>query len=315
MQRTFIDIAQRVLHPRSPSEAVVLMYHRVALHRSDGLTVSPARFEEHLLALRTHFRPLHLADLVEALADGALPPRSVVITFDDGYLDNLVEAKPLLERYDVPATVFAVSGYVGSKRRFWWDELERICLSPPVLPDRLELKVRGTTRTWSILAGEERRVLYRDLRETLSPLEEREQDELLAQLRIWAGAEPPARIDTLSAEELGQLADGGLVEIGAHTITHPRLTAVPRERKLAEIRGSVRQLEELLGRNVRLFSYPFGAHDRKTVACVREAGLACACTTLADGVRASTNPYRLPRLYVDEWPADELVEQVSARLV
>jgi peptidoglycan/xylan/chitin deacetylase (PgdA/CDA1 family) len=316
MRKTFSDIARRLLPSRSAGDAVVLMYHRISPQGSTGggVTVSPSRFAEHLLAARAHFRPLPLADVIRGLAEGVVPRRSFAITFDDGYVDNLVEAKPLLERHDVPATVFVVSGYVGSGRRFWWDELERICFSPPVLPDRLELKMGGTARTWSIIASAERRALYRGLRDALGPLEEPERDDLLAQLRAWGGAEPePAdEIETLSTDELGRLADGGLIDIGAHTITHPRLTGVPRDRQLEEIQGSVRQLEALLGRDVRLFSYPFGAHDRTAVACAREAGLACACTTLAGGVRGSTNPYRLPRLYVGEWPADELVERVSA---
>jgi peptidoglycan/xylan/chitin deacetylase (PgdA/CDA1 family) len=295
------------------------MYHRIAAQGSagGGVTVSPAQFAEHLLAIRTRFRPLSLAELVRALAEGVVPRGEVVITFDDGYLDNLVEAKPLLERHDVPATVFVVSGYVGSGRSFWWDELERICTSPPVLPDRLELNLGGTTRTWSIRAGVERRVLYRGLRDALGPLEERERDELLAQLRAWSGAEAEALdgIETLSIDELQQLGRGGLIDVGAHTVTHPRLTGVPRKRQLDEIRGSARQLQALLGRDVDLFSYPFGAHDRTTVACAREAGVACACTTLVGGVRASSNPHRLPRLYVGDWSADELVERVSERLV
>jgi peptidoglycan/xylan/chitin deacetylase (PgdA/CDA1 family) len=317
MRRTVADIARRALGPRSPGDAVVLMYHRIAPPGSagGGVTVSAARFEEHLLAARAHFRPLHLADLVQALTARVVPPRSVVFTFDDGYVDNLVEAKPLLERQDVPATVFVVSGYVGSRRRFWWDELERICLSPPVLPDRLDLEIAGEVRTWGITAEAERRALYRDLREAFGQLDEQERDELLVELRVWGGVGQPGRIETPTADDLRQLADGGLVEIGAHTVTHPRLTALPRERQLEEIHGSRRQLEELLDREIRLFSYPFGAHDRTTVGCAREAGLACACTTRAGGVRPSTDPYRLPRLYVGDWPADELVERVSAWLI
>jgi peptidoglycan/xylan/chitin deacetylase (PgdA/CDA1 family) len=316
-RKTLVDSARRALSLRASCEAVVLVYHRVVPEGAaggGGITVSSTRFAEHLLALKTHFRPLHLADLVEALADRVLPQQSVVITFDDGYLDNLINAKPLLEQHGLPATVFVVSGYIGSGRRFWWDELERICLTPAVLPHRLQLKVSGSMRTWSISAGAERRALFRGLRSAFGPLEEGERDELLAQLRVWSGADPAAGTETLTADELRQLADGGLIEIGAHTVTHPHLTGMSRERQLEEISGSTRRLEELLDRDVRLFAYPFGAHDRTTVACAREAGLACACTTVAGGVRASTDPYRLPRLHVDNWPGDELVQQVSAVL-
>lgn len=289
------------------------MYHRVAELDLDpgGLAVSPKRFAEHAEVLRRCFRPLSLRALVAGMRDRAVLRDSVAITFDDGYVDNLHEAKPFLELHDIPATVFVISGYIGSRRTFWWDELERICCGAAALPDRLELKVGGSVRTWTIAPGVERRNFYRSLRDVCGTLKEPERDELFDKLRTWSGVAAAHAVETLSADELRRLADGGLMEIGAHTITHRRLPALPRAEQLEEIRGSKRQLEQVLGLDVRLFSYPFGAHDRTTVRCTREAGLACACTTRAGGIHRSTDPYRLPRLYVGDWSADELVERVS----
>lgn len=318
MRKALSTLARRLSPSRSAGDAVVLMYHRIAPLdvAGGGVAVPPSLFEEHLAALEASFRVLPLAEVVRACAAGAIPRRSVAITFDDGYVDNLTEAKPLLERHEVPATVFVVSGYVGSGRRFWWDELERICMSPGTLPDRLELTVHAAARTWDVDAAADRRPLFRDLREVLGPLEECERDEMLAQLRSWADVAPDgSEVETMSSDQLQELARGGLVDVGAHTVTHPRLTGLPPERRLEEIRGSVRQLEGFVGRGVTLFSYPFGAHDRTTVDCAREAQLACACATVAGGVDRATDPYRLPRLYVGGWPADELVARVSERLL
>ena len=128
---------------------MILAYHRVASPPSDPqlLAVPPSRFEEQLAALRAHFDPASLSGLAEALESGRRPA-GVVLTFDDGYGDNLHEALPLLERYDWPATVFVTTGYVGGAREFWWDELERILLVPSQLPDTLSLTVSGRRRTW-----------------------------------------------------------------------------------------------------------------------------------------------------------------------
>ena len=119
---------------KRPSENVlVLVYHRVAKPRSDpwSLAVTPERFAEHLEVLRRHAVPLRLQQLSRALAKGAtLPGRAVVVTFDDGYADNLHNAKPLLERHDVPATIFLPSGFIGSEDGFWWDELDRLLSTP-----------------------------------------------------------------------------------------------------------------------------------------------------------------------------------------
>lgn len=318
MRKALSTLARRLSPSHSAGNAVVLMYHRIGPPGTadGGVMVSSTHFGQHLQALRDHFVTVPLAELVASLAAGAAPRRSVAITFDDGYVDNLTAAKPLLERHDVPATVFVVSGYVGSGRRFWWDELERICTSPATLPERLELATRGSSRAWDVDAGADRRPLFRELRELLGGLEEDEREDALAQLQVWANPAPgEGELETLSADQLRELHRSGLVDIGAHTVTHPRLTDLPSEHQLDEIRGSVRQLAEYIDRGVTLFSYPFGAHDETTVACAREAELACACTTESRGIDSTTDPYRLPRLYVGDWPADVLIARVSETLL
>ena len=98
------------------------MYHRVGDPDPlrGKLTVTRQRFAEHLEAIAERFEVVSLAAIVAGLRTGVLRSGSVAVTFDDGYADNLVEAKPLLERFSIPATVFIVSGYVGAEKRFWW---------------------------------------------------------------------------------------------------------------------------------------------------------------------------------------------------
>jgi peptidoglycan/xylan/chitin deacetylase (PgdA/CDA1 family) len=74
----------------------------------------------------------------------------VVITFDDGYADNLHNAKPLLERYDIPATVFVTTGHIGHEREFWGDELDRLLLQPSTLPELLGLSINGSPYQWEL---------------------------------------------------------------------------------------------------------------------------------------------------------------------
>jgi peptidoglycan/xylan/chitin deacetylase (PgdA/CDA1 family) len=317
MRKTFSDLTRRLSPNRLAGDAVVLMYHRVCADGlPGGVSVSPEHFAEHLRVLRGNFTILPLGELCRLRATGTVPRRSLAITFDDGYLDNLTEAKPLLEQYDVPATVFVVSGYIASGQRFWWDELERICASPETLPGHLELSIGGVTKGWTTTSNGDRRPFFRELREELGALEESERQETLGQLRSWAGATTSAtEVETLSTNQLEVLSAGDIVVIGAHTVTHPRLTGLPRQRQLEEIRDSTQQLESMIGRSVTLFSYPFGAHNETTVECAREAGVACACTTEAAGVRSSTDPHRLPRLHVGDWPAEDVVARISERLL
>jgi peptidoglycan/xylan/chitin deacetylase (PgdA/CDA1 family) len=106
--------------------------------------VSRQHFAEHLEILRTRYGPMRLQELTKRLQSGPLPRRKIVVTFDDGYADSLLNAKPLLERHEIPATVFVTSGNVGQEREFWWDELDRVFLHSGRLPKELRLVIDGT---------------------------------------------------------------------------------------------------------------------------------------------------------------------------
>src|SRR4029077_3069692 len=129
-----IRLIRSRLRRRRPDErgqAVILMYHSISRGRPDpwDLCVEPDLFAEQVELLRDRYHVMSLAELRNALSQDEPLTRAVVLTFDDGYRDNLLVAKPLLERHEVPATVFVTTAYVGSGRDFWWDELEAVCAS------------------------------------------------------------------------------------------------------------------------------------------------------------------------------------------
>lgn len=322
--------------------AVVLVYHRVAELGSDpwGLAVAPARFAEQMEILRREFRPVALCRLVELLDSGSVPSRTVAVTFDDGYADNLERALPALQRMGVPATVFFASGYVGGSREFWWDELERIVLGPSPLPSVLELgpgafwrldapslddsgtTVEGdpqTHRGWR--AWEEpptrRHALYRDVWKRWHGLPERERARESERLREWAGMDCAVRPShrVLSEREARQLARSELIDVGAHTVSHPVLSTLPADSQRREIFESAAQLCALLDRPVRTFAYPFGKpadYDSTTVALVRGAGYAGACSNSPGLTRAETDRFQLPRVLAPDCDGDELAIQLRA---
>jgi peptidoglycan/xylan/chitin deacetylase (PgdA/CDA1 family) len=262
--------------------------------------------------------------LVQALSDGDPPKRSVVITFDDGYADSLRRAKPLLERYDTPATVFVVTGAFGQGREFWWDELEQLILQPSTLPDEFQLTVNGYTHSWEL--GEAARYtkkdalahrhwrawdappsrrhgLYRSLWEMLRAMPQSERQRVLDALREWASSEPVCRLTRrlLDPPEVLSLAQDGLIEIGAHTVTHPALSVLPVAMQRAEVEQGKSRLEEILGQPVSTFSYPYGSrsdYTAETVGLVREAGYTGACLCCPGVVQPSTERFQLPRIHV-----------------
>jgi peptidoglycan/xylan/chitin deacetylase (PgdA/CDA1 family) len=261
-----------------------------------------------------------------------------VITFDDGYADNLHNAKPLLERYDVPATVFVSTGYVKSQREFWQDELDKIFLQPGRLPDILQLAVDGQSYRWELGAASAygdaayqnhcgwnvlrpdtpsvRHQLYRSVFELLFPLSVQERERCVLALLAWSHAQPAARPThrPLSEAELLRLGDGGLVEIGGHTVNHPVLSCLSEDAQRAEISGSKAYLDGLSASPVVSFAYPYGGRPHytdETVAAVRDAGFTQACSNFAGFVRRGTDRWQLPRFLIRDWPGEVFRDRLS----
>jgi peptidoglycan/xylan/chitin deacetylase (PgdA/CDA1 family) len=321
--------------------ALALLYHRVTELPLDPqlLCVSPKHFGQHLDVLANEFQPLSLLEFIEGLRCGRLPSRAVVVTFDDGYEDNLSSAKPILDKYGVPATVFVTTGYMGENREFWWDELERLLLQPGVLPDVITLSIRGVAYEWEL--GESahytsaeshrharwnvsqrdntptsRHEMYRSLCELLRPLSHAERRPLLDQLTAAGGTDHGARAThrILSPQQVKDLATGGLVTVGAHTVTHPRLSAFPLDRQRQEIDRSKRHLEHVLDQPVTTFAYPYGSrldYSGQTVAAVRETGFAAACSNFPAPITRRTDVFQLPRVIIRDSNGDAFARQLS----
>jgi peptidoglycan/xylan/chitin deacetylase (PgdA/CDA1 family) len=319
------------------------MYHRIAVERFDPwrLCVSPARFGEQLEALHGHARVLPLAELQRRMVDGSADPGSVAITFDDGYADNLLAAAPLLARHDAPATVFVTTGYLGGAHEFWWDELERLLLEPDDLPRMLALELsdgplrldlgsgvharaerlarRFLRRRSASFPPSPRLAAFRAAWERLKRLQHAERWHALEALREATSRAPGPRVSRrqLTEAELLELARGGPVEIGAHTVTHPTLPLLPIVEQRDEIVGSVATLSELLGARVRGFSYPHGRFTDETECVVRDAGLEYACASEPvvprAGLRepARPDPFALPRVMVPDVDGDTLLRMLG----
>jgi peptidoglycan/xylan/chitin deacetylase (PgdA/CDA1 family) len=313
--------------------ALILLYHRISAGGDpQALSVAPARFAQQMEALRKgKWTPIALGELVRLQqARKGIPRGSVAVTFDDGYLDNLLNARPVLERFDIPATVFVTTGKTGQDTPFWWDELADLLLEAGPLPAVLEIQTGPRVRSWKLDGAENysieqcranrswttesetdpspRHVLYRDLCALLRSMSPQERSSAMAAIREWAKRPAaPSRFPVCDADQLRALADGGLVELGAHTVTHPRLAACTAKEQWNELSESRRALEQITGEAVESCSYPFGSRtdfDSLTPELARTAGYRSACAVRQRHVRVGTNPYRLPRYVAPDWDGE-----------
>lgn len=327
----------RLATSNSHGSALILLYHRVGPAELDpwALSVSPEHFNEHLDVLCKHWNVSPLTRAIEALQSRRLPRRTVIVTFDDGYADNLYNAKPLLNRHDVPITVFLTTGQFGSGCEFWWDRIERILLGPDVLPEEFSIVANGRTSRWILGEGRyypkdlrrsdyERRLkrggalsnrlrFYYDVHRTLRTMSENERRTTLESLALWAGVPDQVHTDyrSLLSEEVSLLVDGELIEAGSHTVTHPVLSALPASAQLSELRESKCELEGLLGRQVKCFAYPYGLCTLQTASLVGDEGFLCACSAQPGVLTYETCRFAMPRVKVEDWDGEELSRVLS----
>ena len=280
--------------------SVILLYHRVAEGFPDpwSLCVSPKHFREHMAVLAA--RDVRTLDtLVDDLGHGRRL-RAPVVTFDDGYADFLAQALPMLREHDIPATLFVTTGALREAREFWWDELERIVLATPRVPETLYVEIGSEPFSWSRATDGDHRTLYHALHQRVGRLPGGARAQVLTALRHWAGVDAKCRPThrPLSESELATVASSDGVCIGAHTVSHSYLGALTADEQMREIHESKRQLEAVIGRPVEHFSYPHGDHEPDTVTRVRTAGFRVACGSACAPVAADADLFDLPRVEV-----------------
>lgn len=333
LKRTCTKLRNRV----APG-ALVLLYHRVIVLDSDPqwLSISPRQFEEHLQVLQNYnVMPLHQL-LIDARR-GKLRRGSIALTFDDGYEDNFLNARPLLETYSTPATIFVATQNLDCDGEFWWDTLERIFLQPGELPPFLRLHIgsgwfEDTLGASAVYSAEQaalhshwnvalattptkRHYIYRYLCPLIQKLPGAERTRVVSELLHWSRRTSGTSAGRMmSSIQVQQLAAGGLIEIGAHTVTHPSLAELPLEIQEWELVSSKAQLEGITGNAIKSFSYPFGGREHYSEAtknAVHSAGFQYACSNFPGHVRRETDNLQIPRFLARNWSAETFDAQLQ----
>lgn len=282
----------------------VLTYHRI--HPDGPWTQGPRRptivstseFDAHLSHLARYYHIATGDEFRAFVAGAALPPRSVLITFDDGYRDNHREALPILQRHGATAIFFVATRFIGARtNRLWLDRLDAIVAGAGELRLAHWLAARG-------LPVHLRRP--GELRAFAKQQTRARRDAVLSDLDRAFGALAREEGDNepLTWEELGALASAGMT-IGSHTATHQILGAASPEELRDELHASRMEIERRLGVRCWAFSYPNGeTHDfgPDAMRAVQETGYTCAFTQMAGFVDRNSDSRALPRIPVPASP-------------
>jgi len=287
---------------QKPGFLRVLTYHRVdELARRPWLdpgliSASPKVFDDQMAYLAAHYQVVTVPDVLAALKSRQktdLPPRAVLVTFDDGYYDFEEQAWPILKRYKIPVTLFVPTAYPDHpEQTFWWDNLYQ-ALQNTSRRDNLNTAIG----TFSLGNAASRNQAYQRLKNYMKTLKHSEAiltvKEIFSQLDVQ-----PAPNCIMSWDTLRKLSQEGLT-LGAHTRTHPLVNRISLEKAREEAVGSLEDLKREIGTVQPLFAYPSGEFSDDVVSTLQNAGFALAFTTKR-GVNniSSMNLLRIRRINV-----------------
>ena len=266
----------------NPQGALILYYHSIADDRLSAFIdpdnrLSAEQFESQLLYLKKHCNVISLEQLMDCLeGHQTLPKRAVLVTFDDGYLDNLTIAAPLLDKYQIPATLFLCSGYVERREAQWIDEL----YTAFSYRTKHRLELVGVGGPYDLAQKDQMLEAYGAIAGELLTCTQENRAQILHEVKSQL---QPARAVpqlTLGWDDVRRLKERyPLFEIGLHTHDHLDLAALDKEEIEAELRRSQTEFEHELGSAARYFSYPYGRNSELARQCVAKAGFKCALAT------------------------------------
>lgn len=260
----------------------ILMYHRVAELKdtptidSRSISATPSTFAQQMRHLAKYYHVVSMPDVLEAVrGKKPLRRRSVLLTFDDAYVDFADIAWPILKQFRLPVTVFVPTAYPSHPElAFWWDRLYQAF-------DRTRrTELCGTPLgTLSLANPDLRHHSLRALQNYIPTVPHDEAMRLVDTVCAQLGENAVRCGSVLNWDHLRQLARDG-VTLGSHTRTHPILTQLPQDRIRDEIKGSQQDLKSEIGFTLPIFCYPNGDHNATVETILREEGIQLGFTTL-----------------------------------
>jgi peptidoglycan/xylan/chitin deacetylase (PgdA/CDA1 family) len=223
--------------------------------------ISPEIADKHFSVLKKYYNLISLTDFLESRKSGTLgtlPPKSLVVTFDDGHESNY-SLKPIIEKHRIPVIIFLCSGIVGTKRHFWFRhdttyEIESLKLCP----DEQRLKILADLG-------------FDEIKEYEYP-------------------------QALTKEEIQELSQSPFFSLQSHSVTHPCLPQCSPDKSCYEISQSKTDLESNYSLHVYAFAYPNGDYSDREIALVKKAGYTCALSCDPGFNGASTAIFKLKRI-------------------
>ena len=306
------DLARKL----SPNLLTVLNYHRIEDPFREGfdtfrpnVSATSSDFAAQMDYASQKYNVISGTELAAFIKGRQhLPAHAAIITFDDGYYDNYTNAYPILKARDLPAIIFLATGFIGTRKPFFWD-LITYCFFH-TQKEQAHFPLLGT-QSW--VDGSTRDIVIQHLIGALKKISDAEKQKLIDQLPKILGVDLPDEAFKnlmMSWSDARELSENG-IELGAHTASHPILTRISLEAANAELLQSKQHVEAEIGNPILSFAYPNGQasdFNSEIMDRVKRAGFEIAFTLLPGPTHRATvikNPLTIRRIflsYTDSFP-------------
>ena len=288
--------------------ACILCYHRIDDNlkanqdgHPNGNLISKSAFFNQMQMLSNEYEVISMDEMSRHLS-GPSSDFKVAVTFDDGYRDNLTVALPILQKFNIPATIYITTRFPEGDNWMWWYEIWD-CLTSK---DELLINFMGIIKKYDISSPVSKKSCFVELTKWMSKLSSKEQIDLMREI-----AKTTKRVQypelCLNWDEIKYLDLNALITIGAHSHTHPKLNNLTYEESFYEINKSKEILEEKLSHKISHFAYPFGGLNDiglKEQEIIKICGFDTAATTMKKTI-INFNRLLVPRILVQDYMSEK----------
>jgi peptidoglycan/xylan/chitin deacetylase (PgdA/CDA1 family) len=298
-------ILKQLADYRLRDQGFVLMYHRV-LKKPDennifvqpGMYVSAESFQRQIYFLKKRFKIIFLSDMLNRVKQGLKVGQCCALTFDDGWLDNYSQAFPILNEIQAPATIFLSSGYIGTCRIFWPEELATYLQNPKLIniAGKYSLIKRFLDEVPVNLC---KNVCIEKAVSAAKKYSQQHREDLLSCFRDSLPIINNNRM-IMNWEEVREMKSSGNITFAAHTVNHVILDQISLSMAEEEIVVSREEVKKKLGQCEKIFSYPNGNYNRELQSILERHGFQGAVTAKKGLVGKKTPLFEIPRIGVHE---------------
>jgi peptidoglycan/xylan/chitin deacetylase (PgdA/CDA1 family) len=302
---------QRFIANIFDTPALILIYHRITELDFDPqlLAVKPDNFYKQVKYLKENYNIVSVNEFSNLINSNKKFPRgTILLSFDDGYYDNFYGAVPVLESLSTQALFYISTGLLNTNEETWWDQLEKIFYNNN-LPEALSISVKNITYNFDTSGKEKIDYTYNKVHRLVKYLKVDKRKEILDKLFEWSKIEKRGRntYRFLTFDEVKKMNESNSAVIGAHTHSHTPLSILSYEEQKNDIEKSRKILENITGKEIKHFSYPFGAkkdYNADSLKISSELNFDFVCANYYSQVHRWSDKYSLPRVLVRDWEID-----------